>query len=184
MDPNATATTYEKWLQMVCPLQIEDLEEVAGTMLDPTRTPHKAAFLFGPSRSGKSTFLRLLQAIAGVENRTAVTLHTLSRDRFAAANVYGKMLTRRADCLGNVETCPLQDDDARSDPRQPQVGAQFTSESGLSRLGERVADCDGSSRSTRSGSAVRVPALVSRREESRGGVRMLAGELPGIMCGG
>ena len=95
--PDAKAPTYEAWLGDVCPLQAEDLEEVVATMLDPTRTPHKAAFLFGPSRSGKSTMLRLLQAIAGVENRTAVTLHDLSRDRFAAANVYGKMLNSAAD---------------------------------------------------------------------------------------
>lgn len=96
-DPDAKAPVYEGWLASVCPLQAEDLEEVVATMLDPTRTPHKAAFLFGPSRSGKSTMLRLLQAIAGVENRTAVTLHDLNRDRFAAANVYGKMLNSAAD---------------------------------------------------------------------------------------
>jgi putative DNA primase/helicase len=96
-DPDARAPHYERWLMSVCPLQVDDLEEVAGTMLDPTRTPHKAAFLFGPSRSGKSTFLRILQAIAGVNNRTAVTLHDLSRDRFAAANVYGKILNSAAD---------------------------------------------------------------------------------------
>lgn len=96
-EPDAKAPVYEAWLGSVCPLQVDDLEEVAGTMLDPTRTPHKAAFLFGPSRSGKSTFLRLLQAIAGDQNRTAVTLHDLSKDRFAAANVYGKILNSAAD---------------------------------------------------------------------------------------
>lgn len=96
-DLDARCPVYEAWLADVCPAQTDDLEEVAGTMLDPTRTPHKAAFLFGPSRSGKSTFLRLLQEIAGVENRTAVTLHDLSKDRFAAANVYGKMLNSAAD---------------------------------------------------------------------------------------
>jgi putative DNA primase/helicase len=47
--------------------QIDDLEEVASMMLDPSRTPSKAVFLFGPSRSGKSTFLRLLQALVGQE---------------------------------------------------------------------------------------------------------------------
>lgn len=96
-DPSARCPTYEAWLESACGSQADDLEEVASTMLDPSRTPSKAAFLFGPSRSGKSTFLRLMQAIAGVENRTAVTLHELSSDRFAAANVYGKMLNSAAD---------------------------------------------------------------------------------------
>ena len=96
-DPDASAPVYEAWLEDVCGSQAADLEEVAATMLDPTRTPHKAAFLFGPSRSGKSTFLRIMQSMAGVENRTAVTLHELSTSPFAAANVYGKILNSAAD---------------------------------------------------------------------------------------
>lgn len=76
---------------------IADLEETAGTMLDPTRTPSKALFLFGASRSGKSTFLRLLKAVAGVRNTSAVTLHDLASDQFAAANLYGRMLNVAAD---------------------------------------------------------------------------------------
>lgn len=76
---------------------VDDLEETAGTMLDPTRTPSKALFLFGPSRSGKSTYLRLLKAIAGSANTSAVTLHDLGTDTFATANLYGRMLNVAAD---------------------------------------------------------------------------------------
>lgn len=76
---------------------VDDLEETAGTMLDPTRTPSKALFLFGPSRSGKSTFLRLLKAVAGSANTSAVTLHDLGTDTFATANLYGRMLNVAAD---------------------------------------------------------------------------------------
>lgn len=76
---------------------VRDLEETAGTMLDPTMTPSKALFLFGPSRSGKSTFLRLLKAVAGAVNTSAVTLHELGADQFATANLYGKMLNVAAD---------------------------------------------------------------------------------------
>ncbi len=76
---------------------VADLEETAGTMLDPSRTPSKALFLFGKSRSGKSTFLRLLKAIAGAVNTSAVTLHQLMDDTFASANLYGRMLNVAAD---------------------------------------------------------------------------------------
>jgi putative DNA primase/helicase len=76
---------------------VADIEETAGTMLDPSKTPSKALFLFGPSRSGKSTFLRLLVAIAGSANTSAVTLHELGSDQFATANLYGKMLNVAAD---------------------------------------------------------------------------------------
>lgn len=128
-DPDAKAPHYEAWLEASCPAQVDDLEEVAGTMLDPTRTPHKAAFLFGPSRSGKSTFLRLLQEIAGVENRTSVTLHALAQDRFAAANVYGKMINAAADLSSaHVEDLSvfkmMTGEDAIHGNRK--YGAQFT----------------------------------------------------------
>jgi len=103
-----TATpNYDAWLRTALRKEgasdddvaalVADIEETAGTMLDPSRTPSKALFLFGPSRSGKSTFLRLLRAIAGPANTSAVTLHNLATDQFAAANLYGKMLNVAAD---------------------------------------------------------------------------------------
>jgi putative DNA primase/helicase len=95
--PEATCPRYEEWLKSVCPDQVDDLEEVVSTMLDPSRTPPKAVFLYGPSRSGKSTLLRIAEAVAGSENYSSVTLHQLSENRFVAANVYGKILNSAAD---------------------------------------------------------------------------------------
>ncbi|MFI0532348.1 phage/plasmid primase, P4 family [Streptomyces scabiei] len=106
-DADASAPNYVAWLRESLRQEgateadvdrlLDDLEETAGTMLDPTKTPSKALFLFGPSRSGKSTFLRLLKAIAGAANTSAVTLHDLVSDNFAAANLYGRMLNVAAD---------------------------------------------------------------------------------------
>lgn len=106
-DADASAGAYLAWLREALrqphhtdadvEALIDDIEETAGTMLDPTRTPSKALFLFGPSRSGKSTFLRLLKAVAGSRNTSAVTLHDLVSDQFAAANLYGRMLNVAAD---------------------------------------------------------------------------------------
>jgi putative DNA primase/helicase len=106
-DADAACPTYDAWLREALRQPgatdadvdrlVEDIEEVAGTMLDPSKTPSKALFLFGPSRSGKSTFLRLLKAIAGAVNTSAVTLHDLANDQFARANLYGKMLNVAAD---------------------------------------------------------------------------------------
>ena len=95
-DPAATCPTYDRWIKEVCPDQVEDLEETCSQMIDPSRCPTKAVFHYGPSRSGKSTHLRLLEAIAGI-HRSAVTLHQLFDDRFAAANVYGSVLNAAAD---------------------------------------------------------------------------------------
>jgi len=97
-DPEATCPTYDAWLPTVLRAdQIEDLEEVTSLMLDPHRIPSKSVFLFGPSRSGKSTFLRIMRSVMGDEATSAVTLHQLSDDRFAAANLYGKKLNVAAD---------------------------------------------------------------------------------------
>jgi putative DNA primase/helicase len=103
-EPEAPCPTYSRWLMDVIGGQADELEEIAGSMLDPSRPPQRAMFLFGPSRSGKSTFLRLLAAVAGAANTSAVTLHQLSEDRFAAANVAGKILNVAADLsAGHVE---------------------------------------------------------------------------------
>lgn len=96
-DPDARAPHYEAWLNDLLPHQLDDIEEVSSTMLDPSRTPQKVLFAFGPSHSGKSTFLRLLRAVAGSGNTSAVTMHQLSEDKFAAANIYGKSLNVAAD---------------------------------------------------------------------------------------
>lgn len=96
-DPDARCPTYEEWLGSVIPDQARDLEESASLMLNPSATPPKAVFAFGPSHSGKSTFLRIMGRMAGPENVSAVTLHQLSDDHFAAANIYGRMLNVAAD---------------------------------------------------------------------------------------
>lgn len=96
-DPDATAPVYERWLRDQAGDQADDLEETASTMLDPGRAPTKAVFLFGPTRSGKSTFLRLMAAIAGRANTSAVTLQHLSSNRFAPARLQGKLLNCAAD---------------------------------------------------------------------------------------
>ena len=96
-EPLATAPTYEGWVKAQAGLQVDDLEETASTMLDPSRAPTKAPFLFGPTRSGKSTFLRLMVEVAGQHNSSSVTLQQLASNRFAAAGLYGKTLNCAAD---------------------------------------------------------------------------------------
>jgi len=108
-DPEAKCPTYEEWVQKVgIEDQIDDLEEAVSLMLDPSRTPTKAVFLFGPSRSGKGTFLRIMEAIAGMKNVSGTSLKQLCEDRFGAANVYGKALNVSGDlAAGHIEDISL-----------------------------------------------------------------------------
>ena len=96
-DPEAKAPYYETWLAERVGGQVQDLEESVSMMLDPSRVPPKALLLFGPSRSGKSTFQRLASAMVGERNVSSVTLHALAENRFASANLVGKMLNTAAD---------------------------------------------------------------------------------------
>lgn len=128
-DPDATAPRYEEWTRSVgIDGQLDDLEETVALMLDPTVTPSKAVFLFGAARSGKSTFLRLMQEVAGSGNYTAVTLHQLAEDRFAAANLYGKVLNVAADLsAAHVEDVSIFKMMTGEDPIQAnrKFGSQF-----------------------------------------------------------
>lgn len=99
--PSAECPTYEKWLHSATLVdghdQVGVLEDAACQMLDLAARPEKALFLVGPTRSGKSTFLSLLKTMAGAEMCSSTTLHQLSEDTFAAADLYGKLLNVDAD---------------------------------------------------------------------------------------
>lgn len=128
-DPDATCPIYDEWIQKSAPQQVEDLEESVSLMLDPSRTPARAVFLWGPSRSGKSTFLRILQHMVGQANRSSVTLHQLVENRFMAANIYGKMLNVAADIpSAHLEDVSIFKMMTGEDPIQAdrKHGSQFT----------------------------------------------------------
>jgi putative DNA primase/helicase len=95
--PDADAPLFDRWVLESAGSQVSALLEAASVFLDPSVTPTRALFLFGPARSGKSTFLRLLEALVGPSFVAGVSLHALSDDHFAAANLYGKVLNVDAD---------------------------------------------------------------------------------------
>lgn len=97
-DESAVCPFYEQWTEsQMLPGALEDLEEVVSQMFDLTRAPLKGGLLFGPSRSGKGTFSRLVEHVAGQENTSAVSLHDMAKDKFAAADMFGKALNIYSD---------------------------------------------------------------------------------------
>lgn len=102
-DPDATCPTYDAWLQdRVGKAQVPVVNEAISQFLDPSRTPSKALFLFGPSRSGKSTILRLATELVGGEQEVSgVSLQDLGDDHFAAAELFGKPINVCADLPRN-----------------------------------------------------------------------------------
>ncbi len=57
----------------------------------------KAMLLVGGGGNGKSTFIGLLEALVGRENRSAVSLHELEENRFARHDLYGKAVNLYPD---------------------------------------------------------------------------------------
>ena len=77
--------------------QLTALQEALGYTLHKAPLFEKAFMLIGEGANGKSTFLNLLQTFLGLKNYSNVTLQELCFDRFASANLYGKMANISAD---------------------------------------------------------------------------------------
>ena len=100
-DEKATCPAFDAWIEQVLPGQVHVLMDSCSQMLDQSRSPTKMIFLWGPSRSGKSTWLRILGKIAGTGLSSSVSLHSLTTERFAPAQLFGKILNTFADLSGD-----------------------------------------------------------------------------------
>ena len=97
-DAKATCPTILKFLTEVFgENQLTALQEALGYTLHKTPLFEKAFMLIGDGANGKSTFLNLLQALLGPGNFSNVTLQEICYNRFAAANLYGKMANISSD---------------------------------------------------------------------------------------
>ena len=103
---NAKATRIQKFLQEVAqPGDIVLIEEIIGWLLWPDYNVHKALMLIGCGRNGKGTLLRLITAFLGKKSISNVTLQDLVADRFAKADLYGKL----ANIGGDLPSKDLSD---------------------------------------------------------------------------
>ena len=102
-DPKAECPVFLEWIEAVAPGQLESLLDVCSQMLDLSQWPGLMVFLTGPTRSGKSTWIRILCALVGPALRSNVSLHDLSsgKDLFASSSLFGKVLNTFADLSSN-----------------------------------------------------------------------------------
>jgi putative DNA primase/helicase len=104
--PGAKAPRIQKFLEEIT--QVEDIalvEEILGWLLWPSYDVHKAIMLLGPGRNGKGTLLRLITAFLGKKSISNVSLQDLVADRFAKADLYGKL----ANIGGDLPSKDLSD---------------------------------------------------------------------------
>jgi len=97
-DSNADCPTIKKFLvDVVGPEQALLIQEFTGYCLYQLMFVHKAFMFVGNGANGKSTLLDLLRAFLGESNVSNVTLQALCGNRFAPAQVYGKLANLCAD---------------------------------------------------------------------------------------
>ena len=104
-DPEATCGAFETWLTEVLPPDCYEstngsegfIWEVIGYTMYSGNPLHAAVLLYGKGRNGKGTLIRVLKALLGERNCSAVGLHELTENRFRTATLYGKLANLAGD---------------------------------------------------------------------------------------
>lgn len=97
-DQNAKCPNILKFLsQVMYPQDIFTAIEMIGYVLSKSNKYEKAFMLFGSGDNGKSVFIKLVESFVGPHNTSHVTLQDLDGDRFASADLYGKLVNTFAD---------------------------------------------------------------------------------------
>lgn len=104
-DPAATCPAIERFVSEVFPPDALRLAyELAGWLATPDTSWQRAVMLVGSGNNGKGTYLRLLTAMLGGANVSALSLQSISDNRFSAADLYGKL----ANLCGDIPAKALE----------------------------------------------------------------------------
>jgi putative DNA primase/helicase len=103
--PTAQCGLFHEFLsQVVAEDDRPRVWEVIGYMLMSGNPLHRAFLLAGGGRNGKSAFMRTVLAILGKANVSHVPLADFSANRFATAQLYGRM----ANVCGDIDSTYLE----------------------------------------------------------------------------
>jgi len=105
-DPLAKCPNFINFMkEMIHPGDRLFVEEFIGYCLLPLTSFRKAVMLTGLPRTGKSTFLDLLQIFIGRSNCSQIPLQELADNRFKRAKLLGKLVNLFADLSGLAVRC-------------------------------------------------------------------------------
>lgn len=97
-NPDAKINRIEQFLtEILRKDDIKTIQEEIGYCLYRDYRIQKAFMYIGEGSNGKSTLLSLMKNFFGMENVSSVSLHDLVADRFASADLYGKLANIYAD---------------------------------------------------------------------------------------
>jgi P4 family phage/plasmid primase-like protien len=100
-DPEAKCPNILKFLgEVLQPRDVFTALEIIGYCIYKSVKYEKAIMLFGRSGdNGKGIFIKIIESFVGLENTSHVSLQDLGGDKFAAADLYGKMVNTFADIV-------------------------------------------------------------------------------------
>ncbi|MDS0297106.1 phage/plasmid primase, P4 family, partial [Halogeometricum luteum] len=92
-DPDAEAPNVDRFLTEITSAEDEKktLEEMVGATLHPSYVNSKFLFLFGEGKNGKGQYFTLVREFLGHDSVAGRGLHELGNDRFAKADLHGKL---------------------------------------------------------------------------------------------
>lgn len=97
-DPKAKCPNVRQFLaQVLRPRDFFLVMEMVGYILLNDMRYEKSFMLVGSGSNGKGTLLRVIECLLGPENHSHQSLHALVNDRFAPAQLHGKMANLYAD---------------------------------------------------------------------------------------
>lgn len=101
-DETADCPMIDRFLSEVVSVEsIPMLLEWMGYSMIPDNSMQKSVMFIGSGSNGKSVGLNLLTEFIGIENTAGESLQKLEKDRFSAANLYGKLLNVCPDIAGS-----------------------------------------------------------------------------------
>lgn len=105
-DPAATCPSFDKWVEEVIPEDCRQMFwEFLGYMMLSGNPLQIAILLYGDGGNGKGTTLRLIVKMLGKANVSSVDLRSMSENKFATADLFGKI----ANIAGDIDAKYLSD---------------------------------------------------------------------------
>jgi P4 family phage/plasmid primase-like protien len=95
------------WLAVICQDRVELMESILDVMaycLWPSYDDHVFVYLVGEGSNGKSTLIHIIEAMMGRRNYSAVNIHQLTGNRFAPADLEGKLVNLSEESSGSELT--------------------------------------------------------------------------------
>jgi putative DNA primase/helicase len=97
-EPQADCPNIKKFIsEVVKPEDYDTIFEMIGYCLYPRNIFEKCFMLHGVGSNGKSTLVKVVKNLLGVENTISVSLQELSDNRYAAGWLYGKLVNLHSD---------------------------------------------------------------------------------------